>query len=267
MAFTRMDFLEPAEGLAGVSRYLTWRKFESLIRLRAMWFSTLAALQDRFEGTLPKTAFDRLNQVHRAMAKNFPGQEWQFADMAARRTKDIRTMTCVNCWYLGREESECMWSAYAPEADSVMIVSSIDQLDAAFGVGDKGSSLLGRAKYVKFETFDLATYDASNAAKVIFLKQEKYREENELRLSVLNVVVPGRRNEDERPCSPTQIRGPGQFNPNRRGLFVPCDLRILVSSVVLSPRSDSTLRDAVKTILSRYGLAFLPIQASTLKRH
>jgi len=265
MAFTRMDFAEPHAGSQVVSRYLAWRKFESLIRLQAMWFSTLAALQDTYEGTLPKRAFERLNQSHLEEAKNFPGQEWQFAEMAARRTQDLRQMTSVNCWYLGVEESEHMWSEYAPAADSVMIVSSVNQLDAAFWPGDKGSSLLGRVNYVDFETFDLTTYEASNAAKVIFLKQDQYRTENELRLSVLNVVVPGRRNQDGSPCSPALAKGPGQFDPNRRGLFVPCFLRILISSIVLSPRANADSKRAVKSVLGRHGLSFLPVKESALK--
>lgn len=260
-----MDFTEATAGSLRVSRYLTRSKFESLIHLQAMWFSTLAALQDAYEGTLPKRAFERLHQSDLTEGKNFPGQEWQFVDMAARRTQDLRQTTSVNCWYLGIEESERMWNDYAPEADSVMIVSSIDQLDAAFGTGDKGSSLLGRVNYVDFETFDVDAYEASNAAKVIFLKQERFRNENELRLSVMNVVVPGRRNEDGSPCSMVQARGPGQFDPNRRGLFVPCDLRILVSAIVLSPRASADSRQAVKSILNRYGFSFLPILESALK--
>jgi hypothetical protein len=262
-----MDFTAPEAGTQSVSRYLTRRKFESRLRLQAMWFCALGALQDEFEGTLPKLAFERLHRSHLETANHFPGNEWQFAEMAARQTQDLRQMMAVNCWCIGSTESDRMWQEYAPGADSVMIASTIAQIDAAFAVGDSGSSLLGQVRYVDFDSFEMPIHEAANSAKVIFLKQERFEHESELRISVLNVVAPGRLNPDETPCSLAQARGIGQFEPYRRGVFIPCILRTLITSVHLSPLATAGSRAAVGTLLRQHGLHFIPVVESAMRPH
>ncbi len=265
MAFTRMDFTASEAGSQGVSRYLTRRKFESLLRVQAMYFCALGALQDEFEGTLPKLAFERLHRSHLETANHFPGNEWQFAEMAARQTRDMRQMTAVNCWYIGTTESNRMWKEYAPEEDSVMITSTVDQIDAGLVVGDSGSSLLGQVRYVDFNSFEMPIHELGNAARVIFLKQKRFDHECELRLSVLNIVAPGRLNPDESPCSLTQAGRIGQFEPNRKGVFIPCILRTLISAVHLSPLATADSRATVRTLLRQHRLACIPVVESTLR--
>ena len=60
------DFLTDEEqAKAVVLRYLTLEKFISLLELEAMWFSRLGALQDKFEGTVPKGARARVLELEK----------------------------------------------------------------------------------------------------------------------------------------------------------------------------------------------------------
>lgn len=88
--FTLRDFQDPKDQGTIVSRYLTLEKLVSLLELEAMWFSCLTALQDRFEGTLPRLAFERLHRSNLQAKESFPREDLrpQFDGMAARSVAD-----------------------------------------------------------------------------------------------------------------------------------------------------------------------------------
>jgi hypothetical protein len=263
MPFTLRDFQDPTEQATQVSRYLTFEKFVSLLELNAMWFSSLASLQDRFEGTLPRLAFERLHRLHLSTKESFPIEEArnQFDGMAARNVSDGRDLTVINCWFLGAEESSHMWQTYAPDGKGVLIFSTVARLNTAFmiGGGYVDASQLGRVQYVNFETLDLPEHIASDAGHRAFLKHHTFETENEVRLTTLNAITPGCLNPDGSPISAEQTSGKGVTQPGRKGIYVRCSLPILIERIIVSPFAQLPFQSLVRRLVARYRLS-VPVE-------
>ena len=223
-----------------------------------MWFSSLASLQDKYEGTLPKLAYERLHRANLTTKEAFPIAEsrCQFDAMAAQNVSDGRDLTVVSCWFTGSAASDYMWQTYVPDSHGVVIHSTVARLNAAFMIGDGfvGASQLGRVEYVDFETLDLPEHVASDSGHRSFLKHQTFQDEREIRLATMNIVTPGCLNPDGSPCSAKQASGIGASQPGRTGLFVRCDLRVLIERVVVCPLARPHFHDLIRRLVTRYKL-------------
>lgn len=94
-----------------VWRYLTFPKFIHLISYGALWFCRLQELIDEFEGCMPEKPMAKMQKEHQKYKKVFthPDHHKQIDDMAARNVSDGQSLTAVNCWFIGAEESQSMW--------------------------------------------------------------------------------------------------------------------------------------------------------------
>ena len=100
-----------------VLRYMPLVRFLSLIELKAMWFSRLGALQDKYEGTNPKGPRAFLMQVAKespdfVRAKTPWGGSYDelLAVTDNGRSGDTgRKMLLINCWFIGDTETQKMW--------------------------------------------------------------------------------------------------------------------------------------------------------------
>jgi hypothetical protein len=89
-------------------RYLTLEKFLSLLELEAVWFSRLGALQDQFEGTLPKKTHELSLARNRQIATQIPIPQLHpmILGMTDEQIEVCRESTVVNCWFLGDKENK-----------------------------------------------------------------------------------------------------------------------------------------------------------------
>lgn len=250
-----------------VMRYLTLEKFVSLLELEAMWFSRLGALQDKFEGTLPKKARERLLARDRLLAEKMPHPELQrlILGMTDNGVENGRCMGAVNCWFFGKEESEEMWRDYGQEGKGIAIRSTVKRLSVSFRIpGDYcRMSIIGRVQYVDFDSHDMTEYDANNAHGTTFIKEKSFTREQEVRIFTLNSLHSGCLNPDGSPINSFQMTGPGLFEPNRKGFYVKCKLQELIQAVVIGPHAQPHFFTLVKRLIARYRL-FVPIERSQL---
>lgn len=149
---------------AVVLRFLTFRKFVSLIELEAMWFSRLVdlALIDALEGTLPRKARECLLVRHRQYAEQFadsPEMLARIKNMTNRGMAPGRDMFAVNCWFLGNQETEKMWNDYGEKGSRVAIRSTVERLSTSFqNLGGLAKvSVIDRVKYVDFWNHEFKT--------------------------------------------------------------------------------------------------------------
>ena len=146
-----------------VLRYMPLARFLSLLEFEAMWFSRLGALQDEYEGTNPKGPRAHLMRI----AKECPEftkkkTPWggSFDEMLAMtdngRSGDVgRKMALVNCWFIGKNETQKMWTYYGDGGQGIAIRSTLKRLTNSFQISEPVGSFVGRVNYVDFETLDL----------------------------------------------------------------------------------------------------------------
>lgn len=136
-----------------VWRYLTFPKFIHLIHYGALWFCRLDYLIEKFEGQIPEKPLAQMRQENEKTKEGFPTPEHQkqIDQWPEKNMEDGRSLTAVNCWFIGSEESPEMWNGYAQGSEGVTIKSSIrkvwESIDLPFEF-----SFIGKVKYVDFET-------------------------------------------------------------------------------------------------------------------
>lgn len=248
-------------------RYLTLEKFVSLLKLEAMWFSRLGALQDKFEGTVPKgpraTVLALARDRERAEKTFGPELLNYLLNATDKGTNDpARVGGAVNCWFLGQDESEKMWHDYGQEGKGVAIRSTVKRLSMSFQItGDYALiSAVGRIQYVDFESHEMTAYDANNLNRVAFVKDKNFESEQEVRVLTMNSLHSGCLNPDG---SPYQLGGPGLFDPSRNGFYVKCRLRELIQTVIVGPNAQPHFFTLIKRLVSRYRL-FVEVEKSRL---
>jgi hypothetical protein len=247
---------EEDPGTVEVLRYMPLVRFLSLLELEALWFSRLGALQDEYEGTNPKGPRAHLMRIAKECPE-FTKQKtpWggSFDEMLAMtdngRSGDVgRKMALVNCWFMGKHETQKMWKDYGDGGKGIAIRSSVSRLTTAFQISEPVGSYLGKVNYVDFKTHDLGPR-GEDLALVAFLKDKnKFADENEIRAVTLNYYHQGTLLPDgSHPISTG-------FSPEIRGLYIKCFLQVLIQSIVVGPNTDWNFNMLIKRLTSRYGL-------------
>lgn len=250
----RPELRSPEDYRSPILRFLTLPKFISLVSQRAVWFSRLGALQDQFEGRMPPPTKRRLKAHSRTWKEMLPDPELQrqLDEMADRNEGSGRKVLAVNCWSAHDEETLEMWHTYADRLEGVAIESSCQRL--AENLVHQEYNRIGLVRYVDFEHEDMGLYLGNQAIERAFLKRPEFSAERELRVATMNVVGPGCLNPDGTPPTPRQLTGPGQFDPDRPGLFVKANIEGLVSGVRLAPGADENFEATVRRVVAAEGL-------------
>ena len=240
-------------------RYLPLERFLTLLEFEAMWFSRLGALQDRFEATAPQgfrakvIALDALSMQDQELRNRLHAGPWPTMVAAAEhgRGDDGRKMFAVNCWFIGRMESEKMWKEYGAGGKGVAVCSTIQRLSTSFYIyGDYAKvSRVGRVEYVDFANHKLTR--PHDILQVSFTKDKSFSDEQEARIVTLFSFHSGCLYSDG-----TQAGIPGSpvFLPHSKGFFIKCRLQQLIRCVIVGPNTLPDFRMLMKRILSRYGL-------------
>lgn len=257
------DFETEEEQRASVViRYLTLEKFLSLLELEAMWFSRLGALQDKFEGTLPRKAREASLERYRHVAEEIPEPRLRPAFLKAtdQAVETGRNVSAVNCWFLGKEESEEMWQGYGQNGTGVAIRSNVRRLSVAFHItGDfAATTQIGRVRYIDFDLHEIDPDKSDCPTAKAFLKEKSFEWEQEIRVMTLNCLHSGCLNPDGSPVTEAQI---AHSDPNRKGIYVKCHLRELVQAVIVGPHAAPHFLTLIKRLVSRYRL-FVDVEKS-----
>lgn len=260
----KKDFESEEELIQSVWRYLTFSKFVSLLELKALWFSKLETLIDRFEGTLPNRTRKQMIQGHLEFEHLFPDPELksQLHGMTDRNVDDGRELSVVNCWFMGGSESEEMWRQYVGTREGIVIKSTVKRLSESIYLQQEFSRI-GRVKYVDFLEHDMGVYEGHQAAERALLKQKEYEFENEVRIVTMSLVAPGCLNIDGTKPTEKQLSGPGMFDPDSPGIYVQVDLNLLIEGIHTAPGAPFWFHNLVQRLSERYGLT-CPVNRSSL---
>ena len=243
-------------GTVEVLRYMPLARLLSLLELEAMWFSRLGALQDEYEGTNPKGPRALLMRIGKESpdfknAKTPWGGSYDelLAVTDNGRSGDVgRKMLLVNCWFIGKTETQKMWKDYGDGGKGIAIRSTVKRLATSFQISEQVGSFVGRVNYVDYETHNLGPR-GEDQALVPFLKDKsKFADENEARIVTLNSFHQGTLLPDGSP--PVG----GGFAHEIQGLYIKCSLQELIQSIVVGPNTDWNFHMLMKRIVARFGL-------------
>jgi hypothetical protein len=126
----------------------------SVLALDAMWFSRLGALQDKYEGTNPKgpRAFlMRVGKENPDFTKVKTPWGGSYDELLAvtdnGRSGDVgRKTLLVNCWFIGKAETEKMWRDYGDGGNGIAIRSTVKRLATSFHITEPVGSYVGKGE-------------------------------------------------------------------------------------------------------------------------
>jgi hypothetical protein len=216
-------------------RYMDFTTFVSLLSKKALFFSRVDVLEDKFEGSLPRPNFEmkelepgRINHEERLppeevarLRKEYP----RFQRVSLRRA---RARTLVNCWYVGAHESAAMWGLYAGRSAGIAVRSTVSRLIRGLDAPSSPiTAYFGMVSYVDYETHRLT---GRNLMEAFLIKRMNYEHERELRVVLTT----------EQPV-------PG-------GAYVAVDLPVLIDEVRVTPTAPVWMAETVQDVMSRYKL-------------
>ena len=209
-------------------RYMSFAKFCSLLDHRALFFSLVGDMDDRYEGFIypPASRDDHLRQ----------------AESIGRDVLHLfARASLVNCWTQSEHESSLMWKSYAG-SEGVAIRTDFRSLGRSILSSEALPIVSGGVTYVDYRQTEVPRFGPAP----LFHKRLEYREEAEVR-----VVLPG-------PPVREEIAAPVQLDPDVakwRGRYIPVDLEVLVHAVVLPPDSTPWFSKVVESVTANSPVA------------
>lgn len=242
------------DGDSKVWRFLDFTKLYSLLDKRKLHFTRIDQLDDRFEGSLPKSK-EQFRPI-----PSFEHLEGIYPDSIIERLKKspsqmelLRKLAYICSFHLNEYESAALWRLYLKSNEGVAFQTTVKQLIKSFNFDDKYDVLLSKVKYIDYSpnTSDTIPIE-KNVYYQILHKRTSFEYEKELRAFV---VFPP----DLRP------RKGGPFNPEKtpKGIFVPVDLDSLLLDIRVAPTSNNWFKELVQSMLDNFGLN-LEVKQSSL---
>ena len=235
------------DATATLWRYMSFAKFCSLLERKALFFSLVGDMADKYEGFVyppqPRKPGDRLQQ-----AEVF-GRDLlqQFARTAL-----------ISCWTESGYESSLMWEAYAG-AEGVAVRTTFRDLKESIRSVNEPLVTFGQVKYVDYRQQEVPRFRLAP----LFHKRIEYRGEGEMR-----IVLPGPDSWKDTIIDPKR---PIRLDPDvaeQRGRYISVNLDILVKEVVVPPHAAPCFVLKVNSVVQRSGVrAFVTPSTIELAPH
>jgi hypothetical protein len=242
-------------------RYMDLPKFISLIDKKSLFFTKASKFPDPYEGTIPKHNEVVRRTIYEEAKPQFQSEE-QFnsfirsvPEIFGSVLKQYRDLMLINSWHLSDYESAALWELYGTET-GIAIQSTIDKLKDSFARTDD-TVWIGKVNYVDFNRDWM---DEWNIYEAFVIKRPSFFYEAEIRaITCLPDDHVGKKvfskldmEKKKKPISRQRFVDPTELTNN--GKYVKVDLEKLINKVYLSPAAPSYFKEAVESIILKYGL-------------
>lgn len=236
-------------------RYMDLAKYLSLIKERALYFSSPRHLGDSFEGSytrpnvendleLAKAAYPDLAITTEEEMKNWIANR---ASMRYQAYHGIQNVMYVNCWHMNEYESAAMWNLYVKSGEGIAVQTTYRRLGESLVDVDTPTNVVVFGGVVKYTDYDRDFISEENAFNTLLHKRKSFEHEREFRAIGLHL--------------PQEIEGKMcTFN----GIHLSTDLDRLIERVYVSPGSLEWIKDLVESVTDKYGLAEKEVVTSSL---
>jgi hypothetical protein len=207
-------------------RYLDFPKFVDILLSSQLFFTRADKFQDPFEGVL------RLKD-HETIKALFSSEE------------NIKQYYFLNCWHINETQSDAMWKIFLDTKNGIAIKSTVGDLITSLEVS-QDDIYIGEVYYRDFDkvTFNELLDEKQNigyGGKGYSINQFNYKRisfehEKELRLSYIDVPIPGIK-KDSVPREPLSKKR------------IDISVTHLINEVVIAPFADDWFVNLVKQII------------------
>lgn len=201
-------------GSAILWKYMSFSKFMSLLRHKALFFSLVGKMDDEYEGFIraPKQS-------------DFEDQSSYEVERTWHEIlSEMKQKTIVCCWAESEHESNVMWKSYTGmEREGIAIKTTCHDLLESVVHQAKSKLTLGKVKYMDYKQNRVPV----EGLAPLFHKRVEFKSEEEVRLAAALQFNLGE----------SEIEIPFEVEKSG-GLYIPVDLNRLVKEVVVAPKSD-----------------------------
>jgi hypothetical protein len=266
--YARHPYLPEVEDDTQLWRYMDLSKLISILMRRALFFPSLGQLtlsSDPFEGAYSPATYapENLQAVRQSVFEQISGtfevpSEMPelgnaLRDVAQQAIPELfssprfydegaesaRRVYFVNCWNESSYESAALWNVYVRAGEGIAITTTARRLRESLARAP-GEQYISRVDYRDYRK-DVAPIDIRR----MFWKRQSFEYEREVRVCIL----------DHQPTNRYEV-------VTDAGLYVPCDIDVLVKDIYVSPVSAGYVREVVGSVVARYGLDRQPIMSS-----
>jgi len=253
-------FEKPEEN-AQIWKYMDFTKLVSLLDKRALYFSRLDRLSDKFEGSFPRVNIEKRNKpldedTIKIIKSIFPSYDRdEEMKLHSQVHKEERKIFYINSWHINNHESAAMWELYLKSDEGIAIRSRFNRLYNSLDESDR-TIWIGKVKYIDYENDEIPV---DNSLKVYFYKRKSFEYENELR-----AIAQPPNPELDYPYHKTEefeqiLQKQGRLT---QGIYINVNLRTLIEAIYVSPKAEEWFYELVKSISKKYGLDKEVIQSS-----
>jgi hypothetical protein len=234
-------FKKPIDENIKIWRYMSFAKYVSLLDRKALYFTRVDRLEDKFEATLPKHIFDPLleAQVTREQRQTLETNK----ENILWYNELLKKHTVVNCWHINEYESDAMWKLYLKGEEGIAIQSTYRRLSDSFRNYNENDVFIGVISYIEHEK-DVIPWN--NAYEPFVYKNRSFEHEKELRVLLSKNIRVELAKNNGLPL------GNLEFPAN--GIEAQIDLENLIEKVVISPKTEKWFEELVRSVTSKYGL-------------
>ena len=225
---------EPSES-AILWKYMSFSKFMLLLHRKALFFPSVATMEDKFEG------FMHSPQLSGTTDKNFHAARCQVHELLDALTKNL----IINCWTESEHESSVMWKSYAGN-EGIAIRTTYGDLIESLNL-PKEVVRSGKVKYVEYNSGQIPRFNWAP----LFHKRIEFKGEDEVRI----VVGTHYRFDEKVVVLDSVVKENG-------GSYIPVDLDKLIGGIAISPYSDSSFKEGVSLAVEQASLNSKVVQSS-----
>jgi hypothetical protein len=236
---------------------MDFTKFYWMIAKRALFFTRLKYLEDKYEGVQTEISYESWRRTVERQVN--AGQRGPSMKIEMDRINHIinvnkghaatcKDNVCVNCWHCNEYESTAMWRLYLLSNEGVAIKSTADKLITSLPL-DKtkfGQGIIGGVvDYIDYATQPM---EDINYRHPFMYKRISFKHENEYRVCLLGYGNPW--------------IDTAKVETTDRGVIVPVAIDRLVDDVYVAPNASPLLTDVVADVLKTHGIAKPPIHSA-----
>jgi hypothetical protein len=238
------DLVLPEDGSV-IWRYMELWKFQAMLQENSLFFSRADKQTDNLEGEYPDGMLAELEKTFGDGIPSNDGITYTFREWHTQKEIPSRL---ISCWSVGPSESRRMWTEFTNNNESVAIRSTIEMLKNCFH--DKAGPVvwIARVRYGEEENRlprSRFQWNVNFWLYPFFAKKDTFRWQNEIRV-IVNIA---RRKQDE-------------LGHSQNGCYVKADLKQLVESVWIHPKSPPGFVDQVGVVLASCGFGNVQIYQS-----
>jgi len=139
------------DGKTKIWRFLDFTKFYSLLEKSKLHFARADQLDDRFEGSIPKSMHQlRFKPAYEQYKGILPEKSLVAFQNSPSLLKMIRQMSYICSFHISEEESAALWKIYVKSNEGVAIQTTVEKLIISFNSNNAYDVYLSTVNYIDY---------------------------------------------------------------------------------------------------------------------